>query len=76
MEQGEGTGLGLSTVHGIVTDIGGVILVDSEINKGTTFTILLPTASQLENSPVKSSSVDEMLRGNELSLSKNRVPRK
>ncbi len=41
---GEGTGLGLSISFGIIEDHGGEILVSSEENKGTTFTILLPNA--------------------------------
>ena len=43
---GEGTGLGLSLVHGIVTDLGGAIDVRTAVGQGTTFTIWLPTAGE------------------------------
>ncbi len=41
-EVGVGTGLGLSLVHGIVTDLGGGIDVESRIGEGSLFTVYMP----------------------------------
>jgi CheY-like chemotaxis protein len=41
---GEGTGLGLSLVHGIVADLGGAIDVSTVLGQGTAFTVRLPIA--------------------------------
>jgi len=47
---GEGTGLGLSLVHRIVTEYGGELRVDSQVGTGTTFRIDLPRAPEAEES--------------------------
>jgi PAS domain S-box-containing protein len=43
---GEGTGLGLSMVHGIVADLGGAIDVHSAVGVGTRFEVFLPVAGE------------------------------
>ena len=54
-ESGEGTGLGLSVSFGIIQSHKGLLSVDSEIGKGTTFTIQLPVSDeQTQEMPVMS----------------------
>ncbi len=49
-EMGGGTGLGLASVHGTVTQAGGQIVVDSTLGRGSTFRVYLPAAP--EDAPV------------------------
>jgi PAS domain S-box-containing protein len=64
---GEGTGLGLATVYGIVTQAGGEVSIASSPGFGTTVTVLLPAAGDSPSSaPVLSDSVPVGGRGETL----------
>lgn len=64
---GEGTGLGLATVYGIVKQNNGFINVYSELGRGTTFKIYLPRAEK-QQSEQSSLPIERDLRGKETVL--------
>ncbi len=67
-EQGKGSGLGLSTVFGIVQQCNGHIWMDSEEGAGTTFKIYFPRCTEVMDASLQGEQTDDILRGTETIL--------
>ena len=65
---GKGTGLGLATVYGIVRQTGGHIHVESQINRGTVFTIYFPAAPAEVKAKAEEPIPPDSIRGGETIL--------
>lgn len=49
--EGKGSGIGLATVHQIIADLGGWIVVESALGQGTVFRVVMPTTNADSSSP-------------------------
>jgi len=73
-DTGKGTGLGLATVYGIVEQSGGMISVDSQVAKGTTFSIYFPrTITPAEVTPAQASSVSVLSGAETILLAEDEI---
>lgn len=67
-DKSRGTGLGLSTVHGIVAASGGFIEVESELGKGSAFRVYLPVTEEKAAAGNEGDTGVQSLRGTETVL--------
>jgi PAS domain S-box-containing protein len=72
-KQGEGSGMGLSVVHGIVKDQGGAIAVSSEPGRGSIFDVFFPRIPAEEPSPAAKAAVPEKGHGHILLVDDEKV---
>ncbi len=67
-DPGKGTGLGLATVYGIVTQAGGHLAVDTAVGRGTTFEVYLPASDEVQHGSKTYPVLREGVRGSETVL--------
>ena len=66
--KGQGTGLGLATVYGIVTQAGGQVMIDSSVGEGTAVHVLLPATAAKPDDALELGAGTETVAGGETIL--------